>query len=74
MARRPTDQELDMLLQLLETQTRRFEAEGARPWDLVADDPEQPPALPAGVTPAQAAGWTAVARVLLNLDETITRE
>ena len=28
----------------------------------------------AGATPAQLAGWTAVARVLLNLDETITKE
>jgi hypothetical protein len=26
------------------------------------------------VTPAQAAAWTATARLLLNLDETITRE
>ncbi len=30
--------------------------------------------LPKGVTAAQLAGWTAVSRVLLNLDETITKE
>ncbi|NBU07146.1 MAG: hypothetical protein EBT38_05635 [Acidimicrobiia bacterium] len=29
---------------------------------------------PAGVEPKQFAAWTTVARVLLNLDETITRE
>ena len=29
---------------------------------------------PTGATPAQLAAWTAVARVLLNLDETITKE
>jgi hypothetical protein len=32
------------------------------------------PAVPNNVTPAQAAAWTAVTRVLLNLDETITKE
>ncbi len=36
--------------------------------------PDQPPALPQGATPAQLAAWTAVSRVLLNLDETITKE
>ena len=30
--------------------------------------------LPAGATPPQLAAWTAVARVLLNLDETIKKE
>ena len=30
--------------------------------------------LPAGVTAAEAAAYTVVARVLLNLDETITKE
>jgi hypothetical protein len=30
--------------------------------------------LPHTATPAQAAAWTAVARVLLNLDETLTKE
>jgi hypothetical protein len=31
-------------------------------------------AVPRGATPAQAAAWTAVARVILNLDEAITKE
>jgi hypothetical protein len=30
--------------------------------------------LPAGTTPGDLAAWTAVARVILNLDETITKE
>jgi hypothetical protein len=41
---------------------------------LAADDPARPLALPAGVTPAQAAAWTVVSRVMLNLDETITKQ
>ena len=35
---------------------------------------ELPANLPAGVTPTQLAAYTVVARVLLNLDETITKE
>jgi len=30
--------------------------------------------LPAGITPLRVAAWTAVTRVILNLDETITKE
>ena len=30
--------------------------------------------LPDGVSPTQLAAWTTVARVILNLDETITKE
>ena len=30
--------------------------------------------LPAGATPAQLAAWTVVSRVILNLDETITKD
>ena len=33
-----------------------------------------PSALPAGTTPRRLAAWTAVSRVILNLDETITKE
>jgi hypothetical protein len=74
VARPPTDTEQAVLLELLESQKQKFSAPHARPWELAADDPSQPPELPAGATPADAAAWTAVARVLLNLDETITRE
>jgi len=42
--------------------------------DLAADRSGSAPALPAGVTPAEAAAWTVAARVMLNLDETITKQ
>ncbi len=74
LARMPTDAELASLMGLLERQTSRFAREGAGPWDLAANDPKAPPPLPEGVPPARLAAWTAVARVLLNLDETITKE
>ena len=34
---------------------------------------EQLPDLPEGISPVEAAAWTVVARVLLNLDETFTK-
>jgi Protein of unknown function (DUF1553) len=74
LSRVPSPAEVGTLLDLLFREARRFESPGARPLDLAANDPKQPPALPAGATPAQLAAWTAVARVLLNLDETITKE
>jgi len=73
-ARKPTKREAEVLLGLLTDQTKRFSADGADPWQLAAGDPKHPPALPEGVVPAQLAAWTAVSRVLLNLDETITKE
>ncbi len=74
VARTPTDAELSVLLGLLRRQTDRHAGDGQNPWELAANDPKNPPPLPAGITPAEAAAWTAVSRVLLNLDETITKE
>ena len=74
VARSPTVQEVSRLLALLNKETERFSGGKLNPWDLTAANPAQPPALPKGATPAQLAAWTAVSRVLLNLDETITKE
>jgi hypothetical protein len=74
VARKPTPNEEAQLLQLLRQQRDHFAQPNAKPWELAANDPAHPPSLPKGVTPAQAAAWTAVTRVLLNLDETITKE
>ncbi|WZO97794.1 PSD1 and planctomycete cytochrome C domain-containing protein [Isosphaeraceae bacterium EP7] len=71
--RTPEDRETAPLLALLQRQAKRFGPGGVDPWTLAASDPAKPPALPEGVTPAQAASWTAASRVLLNLDETITK-
>jgi hypothetical protein len=73
-ARVPDETESAALLSLLAKQTERFSQPDAKPWDLAANDPANPPSLPEGITPAQAAAWTAVSRVILNLDETITKE
>ena len=74
VSRQPTETELAALNTLLDKETQRY-AEGKRnPWDLVAEDPAHPPALPNNASPAQAAAWTVVSRAMLNLDETITKE
>jgi hypothetical protein len=73
-ARRPNERESNVLLKLLEKERRRFASGELNPWEFAADDPQNPPALPEGVSPADVAAWTAVCRVMLNLDETITKE
>jgi hypothetical protein len=74
LSRKPSEREIAELAGLLKKETAHFANGKANPWDLAASDQAKLPVLPKGVTPAQLAGWTAVSRVLLNLDETITKE
>jgi mono/diheme cytochrome c family protein len=74
VARAPTEAEVAVLAGLLKRQKKYFREPGRDPWQLAANDPQNPPALPEGTTPEEAAAWTVVCRVLLNLDETITKE
>jgi hypothetical protein len=74
VSRAPSAEEQKELLSLLQQQREHFSAPGAKPWDLASANPAAPPKLPEGSTPAQLAAWTIVSRVLLNLDETITKE
>jgi Protein of unknown function (DUF1549)/Protein of unknown function (DUF1553)/Planctomycete cytochrome C len=70
VARRPTDAEAHELLGFLEKQTIRLRDGWLDTWSLTGE----PPKLPEGATPVQLGAWTALSRVLLNLDETITKE
>jgi hypothetical protein len=63
-----------VLEDFLARQRERFAAPDANPASLLADEGQPQPALPSGVTVADLAAWTATARVVLNLDEAITRE
>ncbi len=74
VARRPSPAETSVLLGLLRKETKRFAEGDLNPWDLLGANPSLKPLLPRSVTAAQLSGWTAVSRVLLNLDETITKE
>ena len=68
---KPTEQA--EVLKLL-TFSRARVADGWLPArELSTGDPSRLPELPAGITPQDAAAWTVVARILLNLDETISK-
>jgi hypothetical protein len=74
LSRLPDREEAAALFILLEKELARLGSPDAKPLELAATDPDQPPQLMQGITPAQLAAWTAVARVVLNLDETISKE
>ncbi|MFN0088393.1 MAG: DUF1549 domain-containing protein [Blastocatellia bacterium] len=74
LSRAPTARESAELLALFHRQRERFLAGEANPWNLATADPDQPHPLPRGASMEELAAWTAVSRVLLNLDEAITKE
>ena len=74
LARQPTRAEISRLLAFLSEQKHRLADGWVSPWDLAGYDLTERLRLPDGTTPVQLAAWTAVSRVLLNLDETISKE
>ena len=74
LSRKPTLQESAELLALMNKQKERFISGELNPWNFATNDPDKPNILPKGATMDQLGAWTAVARVLLNLDEAITKE
>jgi hypothetical protein len=78
LSRDPSAKERQSLQQFLDRQKARFGDGKLDPWPLVASDDKSKQKilaeLPAGTTAADLAAWTALARVVLNLDETITKE
>ena len=74
LSRDPRPEERAVLQDFLDRQKQRFHAEGADPWPLIADEPPADKKLPGDAAPADFAAWTALSRVILNLDETITKE
>jgi hypothetical protein len=74
LARRPSPKEQDVLLSMLAKQKQRMRDGWLSARDLTGLDVAPNSPLPAGVTPTDWGAWTAVSRVLLNLDETITKE
>jgi mono/diheme cytochrome c family protein len=74
LSRSPDADEKKELVSLLEKQTHRIQDGWVNPNEISSGKNEIPKALPKGVTPTQFAAFTVVSRVLLNLDETITKE
>jgi len=72
LARRPDRHEARTLLEFWQQQRQTFAADAKRAALVALGDSKSTPAK--GVTTSELAAWTVVARVLLNLDETITKE
>ncbi len=72
-SRVPTETELQAVLEALKSRRQRLADGWLNPRDIGTGDPAKLPEIPAGTTPQDVAAWTLVGRVLLNLDETVTR-
>ena len=73
LSRPPTSDERAELKGLLTRQMQRIADGWVNPYEL-ATGKNVMPKVPTGSTPTQLAAYTAVSRVLLNLDEAITKE
>lgn len=73
-SREPNPEELATVTALLKARRAKIAEGWLNPREIVTGDPAKLPELPPNTTPQDAAAWTLVARVLLNLDETMTKE
>ena len=71
--REPTAAERAEILKLLQTRRAKLADGWLNPREIISGDPAQLPELPSAATPQTAAAWILVSRVLLNLDETLTK-
>jgi hypothetical protein len=74
LSRPPEDDETSELVALLDRTKHRIADGWLSAAELGTGSSDVPSNLPAGTTPAELAAYTAVCRVLLNLDEAITKE
>jgi len=74
LLRLPDREESAALFVLLGKELARLGTQEAKPLELAVSDPDNAPQLLQGITATQLAAWTAIARVLLNLDEVISKE
>lgn len=72
-SRQPTESELKEVLAALKSRRQRIADGWLNAREVTTGDPAKLPELPPDTTPQDAAAWTLLARVLLNLDETVTK-
>ncbi|MCE2810161.1 MAG: PSD1 and planctomycete cytochrome C domain-containing protein [Planctomycetaceae bacterium] len=73
-SRSASDEEKKQLIKFLEQQRKRLADGWLNPREILTGDPGKLKDLPEGTTPQDAAAWTLAARVLLNLDETLSKQ
>ncbi|MBX3422457.1 MAG: PSD1 domain-containing protein [Pirellulaceae bacterium] len=73
MARYPSLAERTAVQELLAAQRQRLAEGWLNAREIITGKPDTLPSLPPATTPQDAAAWALVARVLLNLDETISK-
>lgn len=74
VARKPVDVEIRILQETLNKQRDRLKDPKLNALEIAVGKGAKAEALPKGIDAKEAAAFTIVARVLLNLDETITKE
>ena len=76
VSRLPSDEERAELLKFYEREKKRIAEGWLNSWQLTMPEgaAAKRPEVAEGANPTELAAWTCVARVLLNLDETITKE
>jgi hypothetical protein len=74
VSRPPSAKEQDLLLTMLDKQRQRLSNGWLSARELTGFELKDKSPLPPNLTPVDWGAWTTVARVLLNLDETITKE
>ena len=72
-SRKPNAKEHSAIADLLIENRKRLAEGWLNPREIATGDSAKIPELPEGVNPQDAAVWTIVSRVLLNLDETISK-
>ena len=74
LSRKPNDRERTALLRFAQSQRQRLAEGWLNPREILTGDPAKLKDLPEGSTPQDAAAWTLVARVVLNLDEVLNKQ
>ena len=73
VGREPKASEVETIVSLLKSQHARIADGWLSAREIATGNPAAAPALPPNTSPTDAASWTLVARVLLNLDETLSK-
>lgn len=72
-SRLPSERERKELMKYLEVQRKRLADGWVNPREILTGDASKLRELPQGTTPQDAAAWTLASRIILNLDETMTK-